>query len=208
MIQPRKPTKSEAEAAIEVLLRWVGEDPKREGLIDTPARAARAWSEWTRGYDEDPLEILKRSFGDVDEYDDLIVVTGIRIESTCEHHLAPIIGEAAVGYVPSKRVGPDGVEQVSVVGLSKIPRAVEALAKRLQVQERLTGQIATALETALEPLGVAVVIRAQHHCMCTRGVHQIGAEMTTSAVRGLFRRDPAARAEFMALALAKRAAAV
>ena len=194
-----QPTREETEAAIATLLRWVGEDPTREGLRDTPSRAVRAWSEWTSGYSLDPVALLERSFGDVDEQDDMIVVSGIRVESTCEHHLAPIIGTAAVGYVPSRRVGPDGVDVVRVVGLSKIPRAVEALAKRLQVQERLTGQIANALETALEPLGVAVVIRAVHHCMCTRGVHQIGAEMTTSAMRGLFRHDPAARAEFFQL---------
>lgn len=195
-----QPSQAEAEAAIRTLIRFLGEDPEREGLADTPRRAVKAWTEWTRGYAEDPATILTRVFGDVDDYDELIIVRNIRVESTCEHHLAPIIGSAWVGYIPRRRVGPDGVSRVTVVGLSKIPRAVEALAKRLQVQERLTGQIATAIEQALEPLGVAVVVSASHHCMCTRGVHQTGAAMVTSAMRGVFRQDAAARAEFMALA--------
>jgi GTP cyclohydrolase I len=186
----------QATEAIRTLLAFIGEDPTREGLVDTPARAVKAWQEWTRGYSQDPAKILTRTFGDVGDYDEMIIVRDIRVESTCEHHLAPIIGSAWVGYVPRQ----NAAGQVSVVGLSKIPRAVEALAKRLQVQERLTSQIATALEQALDPLGVAVVVRAAHHCMCTRGVHQTGAEMVTSAMRGVFRDDAAARAEFMALA--------
>ncbi len=185
-----------AEEAIRTLLIHIGEDPDREGLRDTPARAVKAWLEWTRGYAEEPADILTRTFGDVGDYDQMIVVRDIRVESMCEHHLAPIIGSAWVGYVP--RQGEDG--KVSVVGLSKIPRAVEALAKRLQVQERLTAQIANAIEKALDPLGVAVVIRAAHHCMCTRGVHQTSAAMTTSAMRGVFRTEAEARAEFIALA--------
>jgi GTP cyclohydrolase I len=189
-------THEQATAAIRTLLDFIGEDPDREGLRDTPTRAAKAWQEWTRGYAMDPAKILERTFGDVGDYDEMIIVRDIRVESTCEHHLAPIIGRAWIGYVPRQ----NEAGQVSVVGLSKIPRAVEALAKRLQVQERLTSQIATAIETALEPLGVAVVIRASHHCMCTRGVHQIGAEMVTSAMRGVFRNDPAARSEFVMLA--------
>lgn len=185
-----------ATQAIRTLLEFIGEDPSREGLADTPARAVRAWQEWTRGYQLDPAKILERTFGDVGEYDEMIIVRDIRVESTCEHHLAPIIGHAWVGYIPRQ----NEAGQVCVVGLSKIPRAVEALAKRLQVQERLTSQIASALEQALDPLGVAVVIRATHHCMCTRGVHQTDAAMVTSAMRGVFRTEAPARAEFMALA--------
>ena len=191
-----KPTQDQIESAIRTLLAWTGDpDPDRDGLADTPARAAKAWAEWTRGYAQDPAKILTKTFGEVGEYDEMIIVRDIRVESTCEHHLAPIIGKAWVGYIPR----PNSEGKVAVVGLSKIPRVVEALAKRLQVQERLTGQIATAIEKALEPCGVAVVIRAQHHCMCTRGVHQINADMVTSAMRGAFRDGPA-RAEFMALA--------
>jgi GTP cyclohydrolase I len=189
-------THEQATAAIRTLLDFIGEDRHREGLRDTPARAVKAWQEWTRGYSLDPAKILERTFGDVGDYDEMIIVRDIRVESTCEHHLAPIIGRAWIGYVPRQ----NETGQVSVVGLSKIPRAVEALAKRLQVQERLTSQIASAIESALEPMGVAVVIRAAHHCMCTRGVHQTGAEMVTSAMRGVFRSDPAARSEFMMLA--------
>lgn len=178
------PDDAAAAAAIVTLLRWIGEDPERPGLRDTPRRALSAWREWTRGYTDDPAAHLSTTFAN--DYSAMIIVRGIGFVSTCEHHMAPIVGTVDVGYLPGDRI----------VGLSKIPRAVEAIASRLQVQERITTQIAEAMMDALRPLGVGVVVRAVHHCMTTRGVRSSGAEMITSTMRGTFC-DPAVRSEFM-----------
>lgn len=182
-----RPTEAEAEAAVRTLLRWAGDDPDREGLIDTPGRVARAYREWFRGYDEDPEALLARTFEEVEGYDEIIVLRDIRFESYCEHHLAPIIGVAHVGYIPTDRV----------VGISKLARVVDAYAKRLQVQEKMTAQIANTLQSVLEPKGVAVVIEGEHHCMSTRGVHKPGVTMVSSTMLGQFRSDHRTRKEFM-----------
>jgi GTP cyclohydrolase I len=181
------PTQSEAEDAIRVLLRWAGEDPTREGLIDTPARVAKAYRDWFSGYALDPADYLRRTFEEVEGYDELIVLRGIEFESHCEHHMAPIIGKAHVGYLPSGRV----------VGISKLARVVEAYARRFQVQEKLTAQIAGSIEDVLQPRGVAVVVEAAHECMTTRGIHKRGVSMVTSAMRGAFRDDARTRGEFL-----------
>ncbi|MDT8345184.1 MAG: GTP cyclohydrolase I FolE [Thermohalobaculum sp.] len=182
-----QPTREEAEAAVRTLLRWAGDDPDREGLLDTPARVARAYRDWFRGYHEDPAEMLARTFEEVEGYDEMVVLRDIRFESYCEHHLAPIIGVAHVGYMPTDRV----------VGISKLARLVDAFSKRLQVQEKMTAQIANTLNEVLRPRGVAVVIEGEHHCMSTRGVHKPGVSMVTSTMLGEFRDDPRTRKEFM-----------
>ncbi|GMG81400.1 GTP cyclohydrolase I FolE [Paralimibaculum aggregatum] len=182
-----RPTEAEAEAAVRTLLRWAGDDPNREGLRDTPGRVARAYRDWFRGYDDDPKGMLQRTFEEVEGYDEMVTLKGIRFESYCEHHLAPIIGVAHVGYIPTDRV----------VGISKLARLVDAFAKRLQVQEKMTVQIASTLEEVLRPRGVAVVLEGEHHCMSTRGVHKPGVTMVTSTMLGLFRKDPRTRKEFM-----------
>ncbi len=182
-----KPTRDEAEQAVRTLLRWAGDDPDREGLLDTPGRVVRAYEEWFRGYDIDPLDYLKRTFEEVGGYDEMVVLRNIPFESYCEHHVAPIIGKAHVGYIPTDRV----------VGISKLARVVHGYAKRLQVQEKLTAQIAQAITDVLAPQGVAVVIEASHQCMTTRGVHTHGVTMVTSQMLGLFRRDPRTRQEFL-----------
>ena len=184
-----KPTRDEAEQAVRTLLRWAGDDPDREGLRDTPARVVRAYEEWFGGYDIDPLDYLRRTFEEVGGYDEMVVLRDIPFESYCEHHVAPIVGKAHVGYMPTNRV----------VGISKLARVVEAYAKRLQVQEKLTAQIAKAVTDVLEPQGVAVVIEATHQCMTTRGVHKHGVVMVTSQMLGLFRRDPRTRQEFLTM---------
>lgn len=184
-----KPSRDEAEAAIRTLLRWAGDDPGREGLRDTPARVVRAYEEFFAGYGQDPEEILRRTFEEIDGYDEMVVLRDIRFESHCEHHMAPIIGRAHVGYLPDRRV----------VGISKLARVVEVYAKRLQIQEKMTAQIANTLNDVLQPKGVAVVIEAAHQCMTTRGVHKPGVTMTTSRMLGAFREDPKTRREFMAL---------
>jgi GTP cyclohydrolase I len=185
-----RPTRSEAEAAVRTLLRWAGDNPDRDGLVDTPARVARAFEEYFKGYDQDPVEILQRTFGETDGYDEMIVLRGIRFESHCEHHLAPIIGRAWVAYVPSGRV----------VGISKLARVVEAYAKRLQIQEKMTAQIANTINDVLKPHGVGVIIKASHHCMSTRGVHKHDTDLVTSRMLGCFRNNPMTRQEFLALA--------
>jgi len=182
-----RPTVSEAEEAVRTLLRWAGDDPDREGLSDTPERVVRAYRQWFRGYEEDPVAMLQRMFEEVEGYDEMVVLRDIRFESYCEHHLAPIIGKAHVGYLPSHRV----------VGISKLARVVDAFAKRLQVQEKLTAQIANTLMEVLEPRGAAVVMEAEHHCMSTRGVHKPGVSMVTSTMLGTFREDHRTRKEFM-----------
>ncbi|MGM0584202.1 MAG: GTP cyclohydrolase I FolE [Pseudomonadota bacterium] len=184
-----RPDRTEAEAAVRTLLRWAGDDPGREGLQDTPARVARAFEEWFRGYDEDPEAMLQRTFEEVEGYDEVVLLRDIRFESHCEHHLAPIIGRAHVAYLPTDRV----------VGISKLARVVDAYAKRLQVQEKMTAQIAGALDRALKPRGVAVVLEAEHHCMSTRGVCKPGVTMVTSTLLGAFRNNPDTRREFLNL---------
>ncbi len=183
-----RPTREEAEAAVRTLLRWAGDDPDREGLLDTPGRVTRAYGEWFRGYAEDPEADLQRTFEEVEGYDEMVVLRDIRFESYCEHHLAPIIGKAHVGYMPTNRV----------VGISKLARVVDSFAKRLQVQEKMTAQIANAIHDVLQPKGVAVVIEAEHQCMSTRGVHKPGVSMVTSTMLGAFREDPSTRREFLA----------
>jgi GTP cyclohydrolase I len=181
------PTQAEAEAAVRVLLRWAGDDPAREGLLDTPKRVAKAYRDWFSGYALDPADYLRRTFEEVEGYDELIVLRGIEFESHCEHHMAPIIGKAHVGYLPSGRV----------VGISKLARVVEAYARRFQVQEKLTAQIAHTIEDVLMPRGVAVVIEGAHECMTTRGIHKRGVSMVTSSMLGAFRDDARTRSEFL-----------
>lgn len=187
-ILPR-PTQAEAEDAVRTLLRWAGDDPGREGLLDTPKRVASAYREWFCGYEEDPVELLARSFEEVEGYDEMVVLRDIRLESMCEHHMCPIIGRAHVAYLPNGRV----------VGISKLARVVEAYGKRLQIQEKMTAQIANTLLDVLQPKGVAVVIEAVHQCMTTRGVHKSGVSMVTSRMLGAFRDDPSTRREFLSM---------
>ena len=184
-----RPTREEAEAALRVLLRWAGDDPEREGLRDTPARVVRAYEDWFSGYSDDPVGFLQRTFEEVEGYDEMVVLRDIRFESHCEHHLAPIIGRAHVGYLPNRKV----------VGISKLARVVDAYARRLQVQEKMSAQIANCIQGVLEPKGVAVVIEASHECMTTRGVHKSGVTMVTSMMLGAFREDSRTRREFLAM---------
>jgi GTP cyclohydrolase I len=184
-----RPTRQEAEQAIRTLLRWAGDDPAREGLIDTPARVARAYEEFFAGYAVDPVALLERTFEETDGYDEIVLLRDIRLESHCEHHMVPIIGRAHVAYLPHRRV----------VGISKLARVVEAYARRLQIQEKLTAQIANTIQQVLEPRGVAVVIEAAHQCMTTRGVHKPGVTMVTSRMLGAFRDDPTTRREVLAM---------
>jgi GTP cyclohydrolase I len=183
----QKPSRDEAEAAVALLLRWAGDDPGREGLRDTPARVARAFEDWFNGYGDDPQAFLSRTFEEVEGYDDLVILRDIDFESHCEHHLAPIIGRAHIGYLPAGRV----------VGISKLARVVEAYARRLQVQEKLTAQIAQCIQQVLNPRGVGVVIEAAHQCITTRGIHKPGVTMVTSTLLGAFRDNPATRREFL-----------
>jgi len=185
--KPRRPSRKKAEEAIHTLLLWAGEDPRREGLIDTPKRVASAYEDWFSGYKQDPVRYLKRTFEEVEGYDELIVLRDITFESHCEHHMAPIIGKAHVGYLPRNKV----------VGISKLARVVEAFARRFQVQEKMTAQIAICIEDVLKPKGVGVVIEAVHQCMTTRGIHKSGVSMVTSQMLGSFRKDARTRAEFL-----------
>jgi GTP cyclohydrolase I len=184
-----RPSREDAEAAVRTLLLWAGDDPDREGLVDTPARVVRAYEEFFAGYEQDPVELLARTFEETDGYDEMVVLRDIRMESHCEHHVVPIIGKAHVAYLPHKRV----------VGISKLARVVDLYAKRLQIQEKLTAQIANAINDVLEPKGVAVVIEAAHQCMTTRGIHKPGVTMVTSRMLGAFRDDAATRREFLAM---------
>jgi len=186
---PARPSREEAEAAVRTLLLWAGDDPDREGLLDTPARVVRSYEEFFAGYDTDPVELLARSFEETDGYDEMVVLRDIRLESYCEHHMVPIVGKAHVAYLP------DG----KVVGISKIARVIDAYAKRLQIQEKLTAQIANTIEGVLHPKGVAVVIEAGHQCMTTRGVHKTGVSMVTSRMLGAFRHNDATRREFLSM---------
>lgn len=184
-----RPSREEAEQAVKTLLLWVGEDPTREGLRGTPRRVARAFEDWCSGYAEDPVAFLRRTFEEVDGYDEMIVLRDIPFESHCEHHIAPIIGKAHVGYLPDRKV----------VGISKLARVVNAFARRLQVQESMTAQIAHCIQDVLKPKGVGVIIEAEHQCMTTRGVHKHGVSMITSQLLGQFRSDPRTRSEFMSI---------
>ncbi|WP_340115855.1 GTP cyclohydrolase I FolE [Pelagibius sp. 7325] len=184
-----RPSREEAEAAVRTLLRWAGDDPAREGLLGTPGRVARAYEEFFAGYSQDPVEILQRTFEETGGYDEMVLLRDIRFESHCEHHLAPIIGVAHVAYMPRRRV----------VGISKLARVVEVYARRLQIQEKMTAQIANTIDDVLQPHGVAVVIDAAHQCMTTRGVHKPGVTMVTSRMLGVFRDDPKTRREFLGM---------
>ncbi|MDH3266608.1 MAG: GTP cyclohydrolase I FolE [Gammaproteobacteria bacterium] len=194
--KPRRPSRKKAEEAIHTLLLWAGDDPRREGLVDTPQRVARAYEDWFSGYKQDPVKYLKRTFEEVEGYDEMIVLRDIGFESHCEHHMAPIIGNAHVGYLPRNKV----------VGISKLARVVEAFARRFQVQEKMTAQIANCIEDVLKPKGVGVVIEAVHQCMTTRGIHKTDVSMVTSQMLGSFRKDARTRAEFLRMIDGKRQA--
>jgi GTP cyclohydrolase I len=185
----RKPTRDEAEAAVRTLIEWIGEDPEREGLLDTPKRVVRSYEELFSGYGGDPRALLERTFEEAEDYDEMVLLRDIRLESYCEHHMLPIIGKVHVAYVPNGRV----------VGISKLARIVETFGKRLQIQEKLTAQIAHTIETVLKPRGVAVVVDAAHQCMTMRGVHKPGVTMVTKRLTGLFETDGELRREFFQL---------
>ena len=184
-----RPSLAEAEDAIRTLIKWAGDDPEREGLIDTPNRVARSYEEFFAGYWENPVDLLERTFEEVEGYDEMVVLKDIRFESHCEHHMVPIIGKAHIGYLPKNRV----------VGISKLARVMEVYAKRLQIQEKFTAQVANAIQDVLQPVGVGVVVEAAHQCMTTRGVRKPGVTMVTSALRGTFKTDPQTRKEFLNL---------
>ena len=185
----KRPTAEEAEEAVRTLIRWAGDDPTREGLVDTPSRVVRAYKEFFKGYTINPHNILERTFEEIEGYDEIVLLKDIRFESNCEHHMLPIVGKAHIAYLPYKRV----------VGISKLARVVEVYSKRLQIQEKMTGQIANAIKEILQPKGVAVVIEAEHQCMTTRGVHKPGVAMVTSKMLGAFREDIATRREFLSM---------
>ncbi len=184
-----RPSRAEAEAAVRTLLRWTGDDPDREGLKATPDRVVRSYEEFFSGYDQDPEEILARTFEEIAGYDDMVVLRGIRFESYCEHHMVPIIGVAHIGYLPNDRV----------IGISKLARVLEIFSKRLQIQEKMTAEIANTIDRVLKPQGVAVVIEGEHQCMTTRGVHRPGVNMVTSQMMGVFRDNEATRKEFLSI---------
>lgn len=185
----KKPSRAEAEAAVRTMLAWTGDNPDREGLIETPKRVVKAYEQFFAGYDKDPKEVLSKVFEEVEGYDEMVIVKDIRVESHCEHHMVPILGKAHVGYLPNKRI----------VGISKLARVVDIFGKRLQTQEVMTAQIANVINEVLEPKGVAVVVNANHQCMTTRGVHKPESSTITSTMLGTFRQNPDTRAEFMNL---------
>jgi GTP cyclohydrolase I len=189
MTSATKPTRAEVEEAVKTIIRWAGDDPLRDGLRETPDRVVRAYEEYFRGYNEDPEDILQKTFKEIEGYDEMVVLRGIRFESHCEHHMAPIIGRAWVAYIPRGRV----------VGISKLARAVDAYAKRLQIQEKMTAQIANTVQKVLNPEGVAVLLKAEHQCMTTRGAHKPGTDLVTSRMLGAFRDNPITRQEFLAI---------
>jgi GTP cyclohydrolase I len=193
-----RPRREDAEEAVRTLLRWVGDNPAREGLVDTPKRVVRSYEEMFAGYNDDPVEYLKGTFEEIDGYDEMVILRDIRLESHCEHHIMPIVGAVDIAYLPDCRV----------VGISKLARLVEVFAKRLQIQEKLTAQIANTLNEVLAPRGVAVVVRANHHCMTMRGIHKPGVSMVTSSMLGAFRDDPKTRREFLAFVNAPHAAVI
>ena len=185
----KKPTRAEAEAAVRTLLKWTGDDPEREGLINTPSRVVDAYGEWFAGYAQEPDEMLNSTFKEVEGYDEMIVLRDIQFSSYCEHHLAPMIGKAHVGYLPDRRI----------IGVSKLARLVQIFAKRLQVQEKMNAQIANTLASVLKPQGVGVVLEAEHQCMTTRGICKPGTTLVTSMMLGSFREIPDTRREFLQL---------
>jgi|TARA_A100001011_G_scaffold397545_1_gene498892 GTP cyclohydrolase I len=189
MADNKKPTREEAEAAVRTMLAWTGDNPDREGLVETPKRVVRAYEQFFSGYEMDPKEVLSKVFEEVEGYDEMVIVKDIRVESHCEHHIVPILGKAHVGYLPNKRI----------VGISKLARVVDIFGKRLQTQEVMTAQIANVINEVLEPRGVAVVMNAKHQCMTTRGVHKPESSTITSTMLGAFRENPDTRAEFMNL---------
>jgi GTP cyclohydrolase IA len=189
MDQIVRPSRSEVEAAFRTILRWTGDDPDRDGLHETPKRVTRAYEEYFSGYGEDPEAILSKTFSETEGYDEMIALRGIRFVSHCEHHIAPIVGRAWIGYIPNGRV----------VGISKLARVVDIYAKRLQIQEKMTAQIANAIETVLQPQGVAVVLKAEHHCMTARGIMKPGTDLVTSRMLGVFRDNAITRQEFMSI---------
>ncbi|MFN8758045.1 MAG: GTP cyclohydrolase I FolE [Tagaea sp.] len=191
-----RPSREAAEAAVRTLIQWAGEDPDREGMVGTPDRVVRAYEEWFAGYNEDPVDMLARTFEETDGYDEMVVLRDVRFESHCEHHIAPIIGTVHVAYLPAKRV----------VGISKLARVIDVYAKRMQIQEKMTAQIANTIEEVLQPKGVAVVVQAQHQCMTTRGIHKPGVSMVTSRMLGAFRDNPETRREFLAMIQGSRTA--
>ena len=182
-----KPTREEAQKAVRTLIEWAGDNPDREGLVETPKRVVKAYEEFFAGYDDDPEEILRKTFEEVEGYDEMVLVKNIRLESHCEHHIVPILGKAHIAYIPNNRV----------VGISKLARIVDAFGKRLQTQETMTAQIANTIEKVLEPKGVAVVIDAAHQCMTTRGIHKTESSTVTSCMRGVFKENPRTRNEFL-----------
>ena len=186
-----RPDQAEVEAAIRTLIEWTGDDPDRDGLAETPSRVARAFEEFFAGYGQDPVEILQKTFEEIEGYDEMIALRGIRFESHCEHHMAPIIGQAWVAYVPNGRV----------VGISKLARVVEVYARRLQIQEKMTAQIANTINDVLKPQGVGVIIKASHHCMTTRGVNKPDSDLVTSRMLGCFRDNALTRQEFLSMAV-------
>jgi GTP cyclohydrolase I len=186
-LTPGRPSRSEVEAAYRTVIRWIGEDPNRDGLKETPSRVVRALDEFFSGYRQDPVDILQKTFEEIEGYDEMIVLRGVRFESHCEHHMAPIIGQAWVAYVPNGRV----------VGISKLARIVDVYAKRMQIQEKLTAQIANTIDEVLKPQGVGVIVKASHHCMTTRGIHKHGTDLVTSRMLGCFRDNPITRQEFL-----------
>ncbi len=187
MLGDKKPTQSEAEAAVEVLLRWAGDDPAREGLVGTPGRVARAWKEFCKGYTENPASLLSSTFEEVEGYDDMVMLRNIRLESHCEHHMVPILGVAHIAYMPDRRV----------VGISKLARVLDSFARRLQTQETLTAQVAECIQSELRPHGVAMLIDAQHQCMTTRGVRKPDVSMVTTRFTGVFQSDGDLRKRFL-----------
>ena len=189
MDSDKKPSREEVEAAVKTIIRWSGDDPARDGLKETPARVAKAYTEYFRGYDQDPEAILQKTFEEIEGYDEMIVLRGIRFESHCEHHIAPIIGRAWVSYIPNGRV----------VGISKLARVVEVYAKRLQIQEKMTAQIANAINDVLQPQGVGVVLKAEHFCMTARGIMKPGTDLVTSRMLGCFRDNAVTRQEFLSM---------
>jgi GTP cyclohydrolase IA len=185
--KPPRPSRAQMEAAVRTLIRWAGDDPDREGLLATPARVASAYKEWFSGYDKNPRDYLQRTFEEIGGYDEIVLLRNIRLESHCEHHMAPILGRVHIGYLPRNRV----------VGISKLARLVDVYAKRLQTQEKMTAEIAGCLDAVLQPHGVAVVVEAVHQCMTTRGVHKTDVTMVTSRMLGAFREQAQTRQEFL-----------
>lgn len=185
----QRPSREAAEAAVRTLIQWAGDDPDREGLVDTPRRVVRAYEEFFAGYREDPIDLLQRTFDETEGYDEVVILRDVRFESHCEHHMVPIIGRAHIGYLPDRRV----------IGISKLARVVEVYGRRLQIQEKMTAQVANAINDVLQPRGVAVVVEAAHQCMTTRGVRKPGVSMVTSTMLGAFRDDPTTRREFLSM---------